>query len=84
MDMSESDMRTTIRLEDDLLHEAKRHAVESRRTLTELIREALLARERAAASPRRTVLPVFHGDGLREGVDINNTSGLLDRMEGLS
>jgi len=78
-------VRTTIRLDDQFLIEAKRHALDTRRTLTELIREAvlaLLARERAKASPRRTRLPVFGGDGLHEGVDINNTSDLLDRMDG--
>ncbi len=67
--------------------EAKRHAVETRRTLTELIREAvvtLLARERNRGSPRRTRLPVFGGDGLHVGIDINNTSSVLHRMEGLS
>ena len=80
-------MRTTIQLDQDLLIEAKRHAVETGRTLTQLIREALvalLAAERRAASPCRTSLPVFGADGLQEGVDINNTSSLLDRTERLS
>ena len=79
-------MRTTVRLDDDLLTEVRRHAVETRRTLTQLIQEALvglLARERATASPR-TNLVVFGADGLHDGIDINNTSSLLDRMEGLS
>ena len=79
-------MRTTVRLEDSLLLEAKRHALETRRTLTELMREALvslLSRERAQVPRRRATLPVFGADGLREGIDINDTSSLLDRMEGL-
>ena len=77
-------MRTTIRLEDDLLLEAKRHATDTRRTLTQLIREALVAlleRERGSASPRMVSLPVFKGDGTHEGIDINRTSSLLNRME---
>ena len=78
-------MRTTIRLDESLLIEAKHHASQTRRTLTQLIRDALVAqleRERSAASPRKISLPVFHGDGLHDGVDINNTSALLDPIEG--
>lgn len=77
-------MRTTIRLEDHLLLEAKRHAAETHRTLTELIRDsvvAMLERERGRASPRRVTLPTFWGDGLFDEIDINNSSSLLDRME---
>jgi hypothetical protein len=79
-------MRTTVRLEDELLVEAKRHAAETRRTLTELIRDALIAqleRERGKASPRKVKLPVFRGDGLRPGVNVNRAASILDRMEGL-
>lgn len=79
-------MRTTVRIEDELLVEAKRHAAETRRTLTQLIRDALIAqleRERGRASPRKVQLPVFLGDGLQEGVDVNKTASILDRMEGL-
>ncbi len=77
-------MRTTVRLDDGLLIGAKRHAAETRRTLTQLITDALVAlleRERGAQSPRPVNLPVFHGDGLHEGIDINNTASLLDHME---
>ena len=77
-------MRTTIRLDDGVLLEAKRHAAETRRTLTRVIQDALVAllqRERGADSPRRVRLPVFRGDGVFDGVDINNTASLVDRME---
>ena len=77
-------MRTTIRLNDELLLEAKRHAAETHRTLTRVIQDALVAllqRERGADSPRRVRLPVFRGDGVFDGVDINNTASLVDRME---
>lgn len=79
-----SPMRTTVRLDDDLLDDAKRHALETKRTLTELIRDALVAtleRERAKASPRRVKLKTFKGKGLHEGIDLNNTADLLERME---
>jgi hypothetical protein len=79
-----SHMRTTIRLDDELLGEAKRHALDTNRTLTELIRDALIAmieRERATASPRRVRLKTFKGSGVFEGVDIDNTASLLERMD---
>lgn len=77
-------MRTTIRLNDDLLAKAKMHALETRRTLTDVIRDglvALLERERGEESPRVVKLPVFKGDGVYEGIDVNNSASLLDRME---
>ncbi len=77
-------MRTTIRLDNDFMSEVKRHAVDTHRTLAQLIRDALVAlleRERGAASPRRVKLPVFRGDGVYEGIDINRTAALQERME---
>jgi hypothetical protein len=77
-------MRTTVRLDDHLLIEAKRHAAATRRTLTQLLTEGLvlvIERERGAESPRRVRLPVFRGDGVYEGVDINRSASLLDHME---
>jgi hypothetical protein len=77
-------MRTTIRMDDALLAEAKRHAMDTNRSLTQLIRDAvtaLLQRERGSESPRRPSLPVFHGDGVHEGIDIDDSVGLLDSME---
>lgn len=78
-------MRTTIRLNDHLLTEAKRYAAETRRTLTDLIADALrevLARRRAVGKkPKRVRLPTFQGDGLRPGVDLDNNAVLLDLMD---
>lgn len=77
-------MRTTIRLDDDLLDKAKRHALETKRTLTDLIRDALVStieRERGRASPREVRLKTFRGQGLHEGVDLDDSAALLDRME---
>lgn len=78
-------MRTTIRMDDALLAAAKRHALETGRSLTRLIQDAvigLLERERGERSPRPVSLPVFGGDGLRPGIDIDDSSTLLDAMEG--
>ena len=77
-------MRTTIRLNDNLMAEAKRHAADTDRTVTELVRDALvvlLHRERGQQSPRKVKLPVFKGDGVYDGIDINNAASLLTRME---
>lgn len=77
-------MRTTIRLNDELLQTAKQHALATQRTLTQLIQDALvslLEKERSAASPRVVELPTFRGDGTYPGIDINSNASLRDRME---
>ena len=78
-------MRTTIRLNDDLLRQAKALAARSGRTLTALIedglREALARHGRRREQPRAT-LPTFKGKGLLPGVDLDDTAGLLDIMDG--
>jgi Uncharacterized protein conserved in bacteria (DUF2191). len=78
-------MRTTIRLEDSLLAEAKQLAAHSGRTLTAVIEDALrtsLARGRVQARSPRPELPVFEGGHLMPGVDLDDSAALLDRMEG--
>jgi Arc/MetJ family transcription regulator len=76
-------MRTTIRLDDDLLTRAKRAAVERKTTLTAVIedalRRALAARPTRAAAP--LALPTFRGDGLQPGVDLDDSAALLDLMD---
>ncbi len=82
-------MRTTVRLDDQLLRDAKAVAAGEGKTLTALISESL--RERIARSQERprepsTVLPTCPGDGLRGGLDpdvINDNSRLADLMDGL-
>ncbi len=77
-------MRTTIRLDEDLLAQAKRHAFKTRRTFSQLVGEALVAfieRERSKAPTRKVELVAFRGDGVRKGVDVNSASCLLDQME---
>jgi K+-transporting ATPase c subunit len=78
-------MRTTIRLDDDLLQQAKAHAAATNRTLTQLIEDALrvaLARRAAATERPRIDLPVFRGSGLQPGVNLDSNAALLDLMEG--
>jgi hypothetical protein len=76
-------MRTTIRLNDRLLAEAKKLAADTNRTLTRVIEDALrevLARRRR--SPRRTAsLTIVGGRGVRPGIDLDDSAGLLAAME---
>ncbi len=76
-------MRTTIRLDDALLEKAKRAALERGTTLTAVIEDALRrALVPASDGPREPVaLPTFRGDGLRPGVDLDDTATLLDVMD---
>jgi Bacterial antitoxin of type II TA system, VapB len=78
-------MRTTIRLDDDLLKAAKRLAVETGRTLTSLIEDALrqsLSRRHHSGHGAPTKLPVARGGGvLQPGVDLDDSAALLELME---
>ena len=78
-------MRTTIRLDEDLLRQAKAPAARTGRTLTAVIEDALretLARQRSRQDRPRVALPTFRGNGLQPGVDLDDTAGLLDTMDG--
>jgi Arc/MetJ family transcription regulator len=80
-------MRTTIRLDDDLLREAKAYAAATDRTLTRLIEDALreaLARRAARPTRRRVRVFTVGGSGPRPGVNLDSNAELLDVMEGLS
>ena len=76
-------MRTTIRLDDALLDKAKRAALERGTTLTAVIEDALRRALAASPAPSRepVSLPTFRGDGLRPGVDLDDTAALLDVMD---
>ena len=78
-------MRTTIRLDDQLLTKAKKLAAERGTTLTTIIEDSLrLALARCEPSPHRSKFrfPTFKGGGLQPHVDLDDTAALLDRMEG--
>jgi len=80
-------MRTTVRLDDGLLREAKRVAQQRGETLTAMIEKGLrlvLASARERRSRKRIDLPVSReSGGTVPGVDLSNSADLLDRMEGL-
>jgi len=79
-------MRTTIKLDDDLLIEAKAIAARTGRTLADVVEEAVrdsFARRRQARQrPERPSLPSFGQGGLRSGVDLDDSAALIDLMDG--
>jgi ribonuclease PH len=78
-------MRTTVRLDGALLERAKREAARRKTTLTVLLEEGLqlaLARRKHPARQVRVSLPVCTaGSGTLPGIDLDDTSALLDAME---
>ena len=77
-------MRTTIRIDDGLLKDAKRVAAETDRTLTELVEDALreaLARRTPPGKRQPATLRTFKGSGLNPGVDLDDSAALLDLMD---
>lgn len=77
-------MRTTVRLDEHLLAEAKQRAARTGRTLTAVIEDALRqaltdAKRSKKSAPAR--FPTFRGDGLQPGVDLDDTAALLALMD---
>jgi hypothetical protein len=79
-------MRTTINLPDDLILRAKKAALDADTTLTEIIgnalREALAKRDQMKSKPKFKIIASGSG-GVFSGVDISDTSSLLDIMDGI-
>lgn len=78
-------VRTTIRLDERLLREAKAFAARNGRSLTGVVEDALrqlLSRAVGTRGGRAQVkLVTFGGGGLRPGVDLDDSAALLDLME---
>ena len=78
-------MRTTIKIDDQLLAEAKARATASGRTLNAVVEDALreaLARRPVPGRRRKPALPTLRGGQLLPGVDLDDSAALLDLMEG--
>jgi len=79
-------LRTTVRLEESLLEQAKAEAARRNTTLTSLVEEGLykVIQEGQKPTPRKKIaIPVSTRTGWTlPGVDINNSAELLDIMEG--
>ncbi len=80
-------MRTTIRLDDELLTRTKELAASTGRSLARVIEDALremLARQSQAGERQPVRLPTFAGKGLQPGVDLDDSAALLDLMDGFN
>lgn len=79
-------MRTTVRLDESLLGRARQEAARRGVTLTSLIEQGLrlVLRRPLKRSERPAVtLPECRaGGGVLPGVDLDDSSAVLDRMEG--
>jgi hypothetical protein len=79
-------MRTTVRLDERLLVQAKREAARRGETLTALLERALrlvLAKQPSGSKRVRVELPVSSATGgTLPGVDLDDSASLLDVLEG--
>ena len=78
-------MRITVRINESLLEQARREAARRGVTLTALIEQGLrmvLRRPRVPSRTERVPLPVSRATGgVLPGIDLNDSAGLLDRMD---
>jgi hypothetical protein len=79
-------MRTTVRLDDELLSAAKQRVAADHTTLTALIEDSL--RQTLAVRPlepdERFSVRLFGHGGMLPGVDLDDSAALRDLMDGLS
>ena len=77
-------MRTTIKLDDQLYRETKEFAARSGSTVASVIEDAvreLMSRQRHHDKRPPLRLTTVSGQGLQPGVDLDDSSALLDLMD---
>lgn len=77
-------VRTTVRLDDHLLRNAKAHAAKTGRTLTAVIEDSLrraLEAEASGADPEPYRVVTF-SSRVRPGIDLDSNSSVLEAMGG--
>ena len=77
-------MRTTITIDDGLLDDVRRRAVERGTTVSRVIEDSVresLARATSPEPDRPFRLTTFRGDGLQPGVDLDDNTALLELMD---
>lgn len=77
-------MRTTIRLDDELLAAAKAYAARTGQTLTAVVEEALRRRLAEQSRPDRQPpvrLATVGGRGPGPGIDLDHSASLLEHLE---
>jgi hypothetical protein len=80
-------MRTTVNLPDDLLAQAKKVAIKTNTTLTQIIADALrvaLDQRRRKAVKRKLKITTYGEGGVMPGVNLDDTSSLLDIMDSIA
>jgi hypothetical protein len=79
-------MRTTIRINDDLLKQAKKRAADEGRTLTSLVEDGLafILVKPKTSRRKRVDLPISKATGgVLPGIDLNRSSDLEEVMNAL-
>jgi plasmid stability protein len=79
-------MRTTVRLDDQLLSDTKQLAARTGRSFTAVIEDALreiLSRQETTAQRAPVRLITVSGNGLLPGIDLDDSAALLDTMDRL-
>jgi predicted transcriptional regulator len=74
-------MKTTLRIDDEVLKDLKVLAAGTGRSMTGLIEDAvrtMVRQRKRARAPKAFRLATFKGRGRRPGVDIDDTSALMD------
>jgi hypothetical protein len=79
-------VRTTLNIDDSLLKTTKKYAIERNCTLGQIVEEALHIRfstlsKQADDQASSRALKTFKGNGLCDGIDLNDSASLLERME---
>ena len=75
--------RTTVRLDEHLLKNAKRYALERNQTLTAVIEEALRDKLENKSGAEEPFVLITSAGGPKLGVDLSNNSLVQDIMDGL-
>lgn len=79
-------MKTSVNLDDDLLAKAEVYAATTGKTVTAVVEEALremLARRVVQRKRPWVSLKTVKGNGVRPGIDLDDSASLLDTMEEL-
>ena len=77
-------MRTTLRLDDQLMAEVKKLAIDTGRTFTDVVEDALrLAVSQRQKAKRRKPgkIHTCGGKGLQPGVDLSSNAAVADLMD---
>ena len=78
-------MRTTIRLDDNLLELTKQYALAHGKTFTAIVEDALREKLMSRPGGRKKQAPIklktVRGKGVNAGIDLDDSASLLDVMD---